>query len=609
MKQRCIPIFVSVLLQVIGYAIAISTKNPHARYAACFLSVAGGSPSGPMYLTWATDNSAPDTMRAVTTAVISGFGQLGSVIALDEGLDIILSTRVPSKMKGDVDTDQEIVKSDSLELASKEHLEGSTKFEIDPHEERKLLRKLDILLLPLFTLIYCCNFIDRTAIGNARIAGLEKDLGLQGFDLNIALTTFYISYVIIDIPSNLALKHFGSSWIAFLVLAFGVVTIGSAFMDSFGALIATRVLLGFSEAGTLSGLVYLLARFYRRDELILRVGVFFGLSPTLAGGFGGLLASGLLSVPDFGPVKTWRKIFLIEGLLTITLGLFLCIFMPSDPTKTRLLNDRERALAIARINADQVVKTSGKKEPTTLKLVWRSFSLNTLLCTISFTMINISFQGLSLFLPTVVNSLRKLAHQTAGHTMIKLLVFLATVEAQLRTVPPYMVAAAWALIVSWLSYRMKQRCTPLFICLLLQVIGYTIAISTKNPHARYAACFLSVAGGSPTGPLFLTWVTDNSAPDTMRAVTTAVITGFGQIGSVIAVWTYIPTDAPDYHHGNTLNLSTAVTVCFITLFNGWYILRENNRRARGERDSRLTDKTLEEIEQLGYLHPGFRYQL
>ena len=83
-----------------------------------------------------------------------------------------------------MDTDQEIVKSDSLELASKEHMEGSTKFEIDPHEERKLLRKLDILLLPLFTLICgyrrcilnlyashahrccddspdCCNFIDR----------------------------------------------------------------------------------------------------------------------------------------------------------------------------------------------------------------------------------------------------------------------------------------------------------------------------------------------------------------------------------------------------------------------------------------------------------------
>ncbi|PPQ88146.1 hypothetical protein CVT26_012986, partial [Gymnopilus dilepis] len=184
-----------------------------------------------------------------------------------------------------------------------------------------------------------------------------------------------------------------------------------------------------------SGLVYLLARFYRRDELVLRVGIFFGLSPTLAGGFGGLLASGLLSVPNFGPVKTWRKIFLIEGLLTIGLGLFLCVFMPADPTKTKLFNERERALAIARINADQVIKTSGKKEPTTFKLVWRSLSFNTLLCTVSYIMINISFQGLSLFLPTVVNSL--------GH--------FTTVEAQLRTVPPYMVAAAWALFVKGVS--------------------------------------------------------------------------------------------------------------------------------------------------------------
>ena len=56
-------------------------------------------------------------------------------------------------MQGDVHSDHEIVKADSLELASKEHSDGSTEFEIDPHEERRLLRKLDILLLPLFTLI------------------------------------------------------------------------------------------------------------------------------------------------------------------------------------------------------------------------------------------------------------------------------------------------------------------------------------------------------------------------------------------------------------------------------------------------------------------------
>jgi len=399
--------------------------------------------------------------------------------------------------------------------------------------------------------------------------------------------------MIIDIPSNLALKYFGPTYMAFLVLAFGIIAIASAFVKSFGALLATRVLLGFAEGGTLSGLVYLLARYYRRHELVLRVGIFFGLAPTLAGAFGGLLASGLLSVPDFGPVQRWRKIFLIEGILTIGIGLFLFFFMPEDPTKTKLLNEQERALAISRINADQVVRMSGRKEPTSFKLVLRSFSFNTILCTVSYMMINISFQGLSLFLPTVINSL--------GH--------FSTVEAQLRTVPPYMVAAAWALFSAWTGYRMKQRCSPILISVLLQVVGYAIAVSTKNPHARYAACFLSLAGGSPSGPMYLTWATDNSAPDTMRAVTTAVVSGFGQLGSIIAVWTYIPTDAPDYHHGNTLNLATSVTVCFITVLGGLYILWENGKRSRGERDDRLIGKTQEEIEQLGYLHPKFRYQL
>uniref|UniRef100_A0A8H8CIL2 Major facilitator superfamily (MFS) profile domain-containing protein n=1 Tax=Psilocybe cubensis TaxID=181762 RepID=A0A8H8CIL2_PSICU len=496
--------------------------------------------------------------------------------------------------KVEVDNTAQNASSNSEETSSK-HLsrDDSDHVSIDPKAEQKLIRKLDFVLLPLFTLIYACNFIDRTAIGNARIAGLEKDLDMHGFDFNIALTTFYISYIVSEIPSNLALKRFGSIWIAFLVISFGAVAIGSAFVKSFGSLLVTRVLLGFAEGGTLSGLVYILARYYRRHELVLRVGIFFGLSPSLAGAFGGLLASGLLSVSDIGDVQRWRKIFLIEGIITIGFGILLIFFMPADPTVTRLFNDEERELAIARLDADQVVKTGGRKEPTTWKLVLRSFNFNTTLCTVAYIMINISFQGLSLFLPTVINTL--------GHY--------TTVEAQLRTVPPYLAGAVWALVCAWFGYKIKQRCAPIILSVLLMVIGYSIAISTKNPHARYAACFLSVAGGSPSGPMYLTWATDNSAPDTMRAVTTAVIPGFGQLGSVIAVWTYLPTDAPDFHKGNTLNLITSVISCVITALGGVYILWENRKRDRGERDGRLEGKSQHEIEQLGYLHPEFRYQL
>ncbi|KAK6967120.1 putative transporter C11D3.18C [Favolaschia claudopus] len=467
------------------------------------------------------------------------------------------------------------------------------KFVIDPEAERRLVRKLDWILMPLFTLLYCTNFVDRTAIGNAKIAGIEKDLGMVGFDYNRALTIFYVFYIVSDIPSNLALKHFGSAWLAAMVFCFGIISIATAFVKSYSGLIATRVFLGMAEGGTLSGLTYIISRYYRRTEFVMRVGIFFGISAPLAGAFGGLLASGLLHVGDIGSVKSWRKIFLVEGIITTGIGLLGFLIIPTDPERTRMLNEDERALALARIEADQVVKTNGRKERTTLKLIWRSFNFNTCLCLLCYTMANISFQGLSLFMPTVI--------ATLGHFTV--------VESQLRTVPPYMVGAVWALVTSYISLRMRQRAGPIFVSGLFMVLGYAIAVGTKNSHARYAACFFSIMGGSPIGPLELVWGTDNASPDTIRAVTSAIIPGFGALGSVIAVWTYLPTDAPDYHKGNSLNLGTTSAICVLTIVGAMYIRWENAKRERGERDHRVEGKTEKELEELGYLHPQYRYQL
>ncbi|KAJ7180788.1 MFS general substrate transporter [Mycena filopes] len=463
---------------------------------------------------------------------------------------------------------------------------------IDPEAERKLARKLDWILLPLFTLIYCTNIVDRTAIGNAKIAGIEKDLGMVGIDYNIALTIYYIFYMLSDIPSNLALKHFGSVWIAAMVTCFGIISISTAFVKSYSGLIATRIFLGMAEGGTVSGLTYILSRYYRRSELVMRVGI-FGVSGPLAGAFGGLLASGLLHVGDIGTVKSWRKIFLVDGIITTGIGLACFIIIPTDPQRTRMLNPEEKVLALARIDADQVVRTYGRKEPTTTRLILRSFNINTTLCLLCAIMANISFQGLSLFMPTVI--------ATLGHFTV--------VESQLRTVPPYLAGLVWTVMASFISVRIKQRATPIFVSGAFMVLGYAIAVGTKNSHARYAACFFMIMGGSPIGPLEVTWGIDNTAPDTIRAVTSAIIPGFGALGSVIAVWTYLPTDAPNYHKGNSLNLGTTSAICVLTVAAAIYIRWENAKRAGGERDYRFEGKTAKELEELGYRHPHFRYQL
>jgi len=76
-----------------------------------------------------------------------------------------------------------------------------------------------------------------------------------------------------------------------------------------------------------------------------------------------------------------------------------------------------------------------------------------------------------------------------------------------------------------------------------------------------------------------------------------------------SVWTYLPTDAPDYHDGNSLNLGTSALGCVLVIIGWIYIRIENAKRARGERDYRLEGKSQREIEELGYLHPEFRYQV
>ncbi|KAL0574312.1 hypothetical protein V5O48_007650 [Marasmius crinis-equi] len=430
--------------------------------------------------------------------------------------------------------------------------------DIDPVAERRLLRKFDWYLLPLFTILYCTSFIDKTSIGNAKIAGLEKDLHMAGFDFNIALTVFYIFYLASEIPSNLALKHFGSMWYSAMIIAFGAVSVGTAYVTSFAGLVVARAALGIAEGCTLSGLVYLLSRSIESD------------------------------IPESNARPS------IPGIITIGIGLLCLWILPSaDLQRTRMLTEDERKLALARLDADQSTATGGRKEKTSFRLVMRAFNFNTTLSSICFSLLNITFQGLSLFMPTVIASL--------GHFTV--------VESQLRTVPPYLVGSVWAVICGYLSYRLDHRAGFVLLSIVFMVIGYALAVGTKDPQARYAACFLSITGASNAGPMVMAWATGNAAPDTVKAVTTALIPSIGAFGSIIAVWTYLPTDAPDFHKGNSLNLATSILACIIILVVVAHIRRENAKRARGERNYRLEGKDAKELEELGDLHPAFRYHI
>ena len=119
-----------------------------------------------------------------------------------------------------------------------------------PPSDKKLLRRIDLFVLPPICILYAFSLIDRTNIANANIAGLAVDLSLKGSDYSVALLSFFITYVIAEIPSNLIIRHVGTRYyLTTLILCFGVVAMSQGFVQTFPQLVVLRVLLGAFEGG------------------------------------------------------------------------------------------------------------------------------------------------------------------------------------------------------------------------------------------------------------------------------------------------------------------------------------------------------------------------
>ncbi|KAJ9103636.1 hypothetical protein QFC19_004211 [Naganishia cerealis] len=248
----------------------------------------------------------------------------------------------------------------------------------DVAASKRLARKMDLHNIPIVALCYLFAFIDRTNIGNARLAGLEKDLKLVGFDYNILLSIFYVSYIIFEFPANMFTKWLGpGKAIPLYTIIFGALSIAMAFVKTFGSSLAVRFLLGSvqevaaytsaltderfvcclhyraSEAGMLPGIAYYLSRWYTKEELAFRLAMYLVCSP-LAGAFGGLLASGILTISHVGWLTRWRLIFMIEGIITTVIGLAAYLLLTDRPATARWLSPEEKELAELRVRNENV---------------------------------------------------------------------------------------------------------------------------------------------------------------------------------------------------------------------------------------------------------------
>lgn len=132
-------------------------------------------------------------------------------------------------------------------LEDSEALENAQKSK----EVRRVVRKIDLRLLPVLATIYSFALIDRVNLPNARIAGMDEDLGLSiGNRYTLISMMFFVPYVLFQFPANIAIRKIGAGiWLPGLASAWGAVTLGMGFTKSWTVLLGCRVLLGILEAG------------------------------------------------------------------------------------------------------------------------------------------------------------------------------------------------------------------------------------------------------------------------------------------------------------------------------------------------------------------------
>ncbi|KAJ0277743.1 hypothetical protein COL940_007632 [Colletotrichum noveboracense] len=219
---------------------------------------------------------------------------------------------------------------------------------------RRINRKMDISLLPLLSILYLFNGLDRGNVGNAQTQGFTTDIGAVPDDLNLAVSLFFITFVVFQPPSAAIGRWLGAKyWIPIMMIGWGFTTLVQAFIKGRDALIATRLLIGAFEAGFYPTAVAYLSFFYCRYDLAVRVGLFYG-QYAVAGAFSGAIAYGVFHLRD-GILKNWQYLFIIEGTLTIFFGLIAWFFLPSGPGSAWFLTPDEQQFAAERMRQDNAL--------------------------------------------------------------------------------------------------------------------------------------------------------------------------------------------------------------------------------------------------------------
>ncbi|KAI0347076.1 MFS general substrate transporter [Trametopsis cervina] len=453
---------------------------------------------------------------------------------------------------------------DTLQGDEALHLVGRERTaEFSEEYNKKLRRKLDLIIPPLCAAVYFTQFLDKTSLNYASIMGLP----IKGQHYNLISLAFYVGFLVWEFPTvYIAQKLPLAKYLGANIIVWGAILMLHASTTSFAGFFVLRFLLGMCECCVAPILILIVSMFYKKDEQATRIAYFYVMNG-LTQVFGGFVAYGI-SFYDGHVIAPYKIIYVLLGGLAILVGLCVLLWMPDSPVHARVLTQEERIAALERVRDDQggTANKKWKKD----QIIEALTDIRSWLIVLSTLLTSVPNGGLSNFSNLIIKGFGYTSRQTL-----------------ILSTPGGVVASVMTLFCGWYSDRRNSRMVPIVFALVPTIIGAGLLVglnSSGNKGVLLFAVYLVGTFGSALSTIYAYNASNTSGHTKKNTINAMTLVSFA-LGNIMGTEIFQPKDAPGYIPGKIailVLLSVQLVIC--------YLLRWINYRLNLAKQAKLADE-------------------
>ncbi|CZR62693.1 related to permease of the major facilitator superfamily [Phialocephala subalpina] len=502
--------------------------------------------------------------------------------------DKINSAAAPAAIS--IDDDLKVITPADADMALQVYSKlDCTEAEVAAVDEKKLLRKIDLHMLPIMFIAIALFTLDKSTLSYSSIMGIKKDAHLNSNEYSWLGSIFSLGYLFANVPCALIIQKVPlSKWVVMTMSIWGALLACMAACKNYGGLFTIRLLLGFFEASITPVFVIITGMWYKRNEQAKRLGIWYsgvGMSSIIGSPIAwGMAAPGAHT----GVLKSWQLLYVVTGATTIFAAFCFYFVVPDSQLTARFLTPAERVMSIERIKINQ--QGIGNRKFKMHQVFELLRDPRSYLYFLMQFIANIGYGAVSTFGSLLITSL--------GYT---------SRQALILQMPQGAVTFSAVLIACYMADRMKDRTLWAGIAALLGTICGAILYGLQDNKFGSLMAFYFQHIFVATYILNFSMVSENTLGHTKKVLTNAILLIGSTIGSLTGP--QITKNDESYNKVKIVMMICPAIVLVIVALIRLLNIMENRRRNRMGADEQVLAPNHEFLDLTDHENLQFRYAM